>query len=386
MANSTRKRPATKPDKPYPDFPLFPHRNGQWAKKVRGKLLYFGSWNNLDGAMDKWLDQRDDLLAGRKPRVACDGLTVKDLANRFLTAKKILVDGGELSPRTWADYHVCCGRVVTAFGGGRLVSDLAADDFEALRATLGATRGPVLLKVELQRIRSVFKYGYAAGLIDRPVRFGPMFKPPSKRVLKQDRLSKGRRMFEAAEIRQMLDAARPQLRGMILLGINAGFGNHDCASLPKSALDMDRGWVDFPRPKTSVDRRCPLWPETVAALTVAITTRPTPRDPADGDLVFLTQRGNRWVRLKGNTDLDSLSSAMGEVLTKLGIKRLGLGFYGLRHSFRTIADETLDQPAANLIMGHTDPSMAAVYRDRISDARLRAVTDHIHAWLFGDSE
>jgi hypothetical protein len=27
--------------------------------------------------------------------------------------------------------------------------------------------------------------------------------------------------------------------------------------------------------------------------------------------------------------------------------------------------------------------MASVYRERISDERLRAVTDHVRAWLFG---
>ena len=27
--------------------------------------------------------------------------------------------------------------------------------------------------------------------------------------------------------------------------------------------------------------------------------------------------------------------------------------------------------------------MSAVYRERISDERLKAVTDHVHQWLFG---
>jgi hypothetical protein len=45
---------------------------------------------------------------------------------------------------------------------------------------------------------------------------------------------------------------------MMLLGLNAGFGNNDCAALPISALDLDAGSVDFPRPKTGIARRAPL--------------------------------------------------------------------------------------------------------------------------------
>ena len=61
------------------------------------------------------------------------------------------------------------------------------------------------------------KHGYDAGLIDKPVRYGPQFKTASKTVLRKDRNQAGLRMFEAKQIRQMIDTAGPQLRAMIRL-------------------------------------------------------------------------------------------------------------------------------------------------------------------------
>jgi len=34
-------------------------------------------------------------------------------------------------------------------------------------------------------------------------------------------------------------------------------------------------------------------------------------------------------------------------------------------------------------MGHARDDMASVYRERISDERLIAVTDYVRRWLFG---
>lgn len=96
MPKSTPTSRRQKPAKPYPDFPLFAHATRRWAKKIRQKLHYFGPWDDPDGALQKYLDQRDDLHAGRTPRGDGDSLAVRDLVNRFLTSKKHLMEGGEM--------------------------------------------------------------------------------------------------------------------------------------------------------------------------------------------------------------------------------------------------------------------------------------------------
>ena len=113
-------------------------------------------------------------------------------------------------------------------------------------------------------------------------------------------------MFEAAEIRAMLAAASGLLKAMILLGINCGFGNTDVANLRFKHLDLKGGWCNYPRPKTGIPRRCPLWPETVTAIRAVLKVRPEPQDRADADLVFLTTTGQRWVWSQGNiADIDA---------------------------------------------------------------------------------
>src|SRR3954451_18442785 len=107
-----------KPNKPYPDFPLFPHATGRWAKKIRGQMTYFGPWSDPDAALAKYLEQKDALHAGRKPREVSAGVTVKDLANAFLNAKRALLDAGELTERSWQDYKAACDLIVAHFRKG----------------------------------------------------------------------------------------------------------------------------------------------------------------------------------------------------------------------------------------------------------------------------
>jgi integrase len=378
--STTPTRP-DKPAKPYPEFPLFPHDAGVWAKKIRGKLHYFGPWSDPDAALQKYLDQKDALHAGRTPRPSTQGLTVEEMCNAFLGEKAALRDAGELSPRTWAGYKGACVFLIRHVGKARLAADLGPDDFAALRNKLAKRYGPHGLGTAIQCIRCVCKYALDAGLVDRPIRYGPGFKRPSKKTLRLHRAKQGAKLFTAEEIRRLMGAAGQPLKAMLLLGINCGFGNADCGRLPRSAVDLERGLIDYPRPKTGIPRRCPLWPETVQALQDSLAARPEPKDAEHSGLVFVTQRGLSWAK---DTNDCPVAKETAKLLHRLGINgRTGLGFYTLRHTFRTVADEAKDQPAADYIMGHEVPHMSSIYRETISDERLRAVTDHVRSWLFG---
>ncbi len=198
----------------------------------------------------------------------------------------------------------------------------------------------------------------------------------------------------------MLAAASLPLKAMILLGINSGFGNTDVANLAVRNLDLKGGWCNYPRPKTGISRRCLLWPETVSAIKAALKARPDPRDEADADLVFLIPTGQRWVWTRGKpadfdtedveelariSRADRVTSAMAQLLPKVGVSRRGHTFYALRHTFETVGGESRDQVAVDAIMGHSRDDVASVYRERISDDRLRAVAEHVRQWLRGRS-
>lgn len=441
--NSSPSVPVSKPEKPSADFPLFPHASGRWAKKIDGKLHYFGKWNDPDGALNRYRDflsgrpkekpaapipdptapirpagspifwhasgrwakkirghlhyfgrgshdtaleeynrVKDDLHAGRlrKDREP-DGMTIYRLCTRFLTAKKDQRDNGELSARAFEEYGYACKRLLKVFGRSRAVADLGPDDFAKLRKIMSRTWGPLKLKTEIIRHRTPFLWAVKRGLIDRAPIMAEAFKVPSAWVIRRNRAAAGLKMFEADEIRAMLLAARQPIKAMILLGVNCGFGNGDVARLPIHATDLEGGWIRFARPKTGVDRKIPLWPETIDAIRDWLTVRPEPADPGHADLLFITYKRGSWLDNGVNR---ALSHEFGKLLDSIGSNGRR-GFYCLRHTFQTQGDESGDFIAVRKIMGHVTADIADVYRERVSDQRLRKVTEHVRVWLFGSA-
>src|SRR5262249_1845425 len=141
---------------------------------------------------------------------------------------------------------------------------------------------------------------------------------------------------------------------------------------------------------TGTPRRFPLWPETREAVEAVAAVRLQPKDPAHADRVFLTRLRQPWVRFNGDEKskrscIDSVTRQFTKLAAACNVKLTG-GFYVLRHVHRTVSDETRDRPAIDLVMGHSDGSMAGHYGETIADERLQAVVDHVRGWLLKGRE
>jgi len=284
----------------------------------------------------------------------------------------------ELTLRTWKTYYAAAERLIRVFGNRAVVENLNGPDFEKLRADITKTNKGIATKNEIIRIRSFFNFAYKSELIEKPIRYGVGFDPPSRKTLRIESGKKGVRMFSPDELRSIIDAAPTvTLKAMILIGANSGMGNSDIGRLTLSAVNLEKGWVNFPRQKTGTERRFPLWPETAEALRASLATRPKPLRK-NADLFFLRPTGSSWTRETAN---GPLSMEFRDLLKSLGLYEKGRTFYSLRRGFQTIGEEA-EPIATSHIMGHIPADMASVYRQSISDERLKKVTDHVHDWLF----
>lgn len=355
----------SKPEKPYDDCPLFAHDNGQWAKKILGKLYYFGPWTadrKAVAALKVYLKQRDFLFAGTRP--PADEPTVADLLNAFLGPKDRALKNGEISQVTFNEYEAVCD-VLAAWGKHRQLSTLHPIDFQNLREALGQGKtrrlAPVTVKRRLAIARMILK---SARRLRVTVDYDDELKSPSARILRKIKNSKIR-LFNSKQVRQIVRDADDELQGMILLGINCGFGPQDCCDLPTNRVDLENGWHNFHREKTGVERRCPLWPETVKAL----------RGATNNGKVFAAKWNRRNIAYHFRKIVDDFYV---QDVTE---------FYSLRRSFETIATTSgVPQAVIDAIMGHVAAAndMSATYRQKIFQEQLLQCSNHVRKWYLGN--
>lgn len=382
--------------KPNPSFPLTPRSDGRFTKRILGTLHTFGGAGDWRKALDEYLAVARALHAGReapKPSLVAVNVTVRQLVNRYLDVRKADMLAGHLNPRTWADYQTFLLAFVKFVGPALPAPELDTFHLDRWAAHLREIKtGPRRFNGARAHVFAFLRHCFAAPWIPAfPLGVG--FKRAPKGKIRAGRKNK---LIDPAHLPPLLAAADIQLRAMILLGLNGGFGNTDCANLPRAVVDIEGGAIRYARIKTPIARTVPLWPETIHALRQVMHLR-----PAD-DLVFRTRHGNLWVRTTFNAKgkpipKDSIAQAFADLLETLcDVQQRttyreiykGVGFYALRHTFITYANEVRDSDARRHITGRRLHGVEDDYVESFFLPRLRVVVDHVHARAFrvlGDS-
>lgn len=364
MAKPDSKR-KTRSDK----FPLTLHKTRQYCKKIKGKLYYFGT--DKKAALDRYLEQAAYLHAGKMPRPKSTGhtLSIKALCNLYLDHQESRSIIGEIKLRHLYDQTSLLRDFVRFVSPNRAVSDISTVELQNYRKKLiKAGKSPNTVNNRIATVKAMYNWAVDNEIIEDSPRLRAVKKVTPQKPEKPT--------FTAQQIKTLLEAANSQMKAMIWLGLNCGFGCTDCAELKWKNLDLEDGRVRFPRGKTGVERNLPLWPETVQALK---------ETPKQGELVFHTRRGNPWVRAvrskdeNGNekyTKDDAATKEFSKLMKKARIRvPRGVGFYTLRRTAATLAANSGDPFAVQKLLGHTDIKMASTYVQSISEQTDRAINN-----------
>ncbi len=364
-----------KPKKPYPDFPLFAHDRGYWAKCIKRKFYYFGPWDDPDGALAEYERVRHDLYAGRTPPPKTEGGSLRDAVNLWLAARKADIETGELSLDTWKEYRRIGKRIVACLGDSAIVQSLTPEHFARVRTALVDGYAIKSGRNNIRKARLFFRWLYTSGHCEKELRYRDALKMPAKGALRREQANKPSKLFTQSEILKLAEHATGYMKPGVWLAINCGYGNRDLVQLKWSYIEGS--YVNYDRPKTGVIRRASLWPETLVALIHWRAASPT------SEYVCCGASGQQ---LGGETNNTPIPHLFTKIAKAAGIKLGGKGFYGLRHTYRTIADESKDLVAIDLTMGHADTRMGTEYTHGISDARLDEVSATVRRWLMTDSQ
>jgi integrase len=303
------------------------------------------------------------------------GVTIKQVCDSFLAYKEQEQLAGQIGERHVKDLHAAALLLADVIGRERVVQSLAPQDFHKLRIAIVGKHSPTIAKNLITRIKSIFGHAVKNQIVDKPVAFGTMFDPPSRDQIRKHRNRKPKQLWEPEQVRQLLEAATPTLRAMIYLGINCGVDCSDLCNLPKTAINLKSGWLDYPRAKTGIERRVKLWPETIKAVRGYLEVRPETESRQLSPLLFVTVHLNQWTT---NAIVHEFAKLRDHCEIELG------SFIWFRKTVQTIGENEGDTIAVKAVMGHVDDSISSHYRQGVDPKRVVRVTEIVRSWLLGE--
>jgi integrase len=277
-------------------------------------------------------------------------ITVKELANRFLDAQQANWRNPQATLRSYTSW---LRRFLLDHPRLRAEA-FTVEMFASWKLSL-RTRGYSQESINhyLSAVRALYRFAEDTDIL---------VKVPRLRRIRNEtsagQASNGKTVYTADQIAKLLKHADYQLRVMILLGLNCGFGPKDLEDLTWENIDENR--ITLPRNKTGVSQTFLLWPETKNALgnlrehRARLKERLAKRGPkrSDGGKVFVTRFWRPWNK-------DAVAEQFRKLCKKANIPCHG--FYRLRHSASTAMSLVANPHVQRKFMRHSQLQQQVTY-------------------------
>jgi integrase len=337
-----------------------------------GRRIYLGSDKNQ--ALTKYHQLGLGVEQVQKELAPPVNITAKNLANRFLMAQQANWRNPKTTLKCYKDW---LGRFIKDHPHLK-IADYTVEKFAAWKLSL-KERGysPESINHYLGAVRTMFTFAEETDIVEKA--------PKLKRVKNETKVKAGpteKPLYTLEELNKLLKKADLQMKTMIMLALNCGFGPKDIRDLTWDHIDGER--VTLPRSKTGVCQTYLLWLETRALLDeirqqrAAIILRMIKRrgQSYDNGHVFITRFWKCWGK-------DAIAGQFRKLCKKAKIPCYG--FYRLRHCASTAMSLVATPHVHRKFMRHSQLQQQVTYT-HIPDAEVDKAVIKAKEKLFGKDQ
>ena len=358
-----RSRPASNP--------LSFHKpTGQHYVTRGGRRVYLGA--NREDALEKYHRMSLGLGASEKPSAVPAAISGKELANRFLETQ---LANWRNPADTLRGYKDWLGRFLKDHPRLK-VGDFTVEMFAAWKLSL-KRRGYSAQSINhyLSAVRALFAFAEDADLIEHAPKLKRVRNDPKHSVTRGNK-----KLYTEKQLGGLLAHADIQMRLMVLLDINCGFGPKDIHDLEWT--DCCAGRATLPRSKTGVCQTFALWPETLKAIDdlrlyrSELIAQRAKRGwiRSDEGHMFITKYWRPWSR-------DAVAEQFRKLCAKADVPCYG--FYRLRHCASTAISLVANPHVQRRFMRHSQLQQQVTYT-HTPDSAVDAAVMKARAKLLGE--
>ncbi|MHC4533802.1 MAG: tyrosine-type recombinase/integrase [Planctomycetota bacterium] len=337
----SRSRPASNPIS-------FHKQTKQYYVTRRRKRIYLGT--DKDEALKKYYKLELNLESALQESSPPIVITIKELANRFISVQQANWRNPKATLNSYKDW---LGRFLKDHPRLK-AANFTVEKFAAWKISLkNRNYAPESINHFLSVVRAMFIFAEDTNLIE---------KAPKLRRIKNERIpktgSKEKPLYTLEDLQKLLKNAKLNLKTMIMLALNCGFGPKDLHDLTWDDIQENR--VTLARSKTGVCQTYILWPETLELLRQVrfegakriIRRGKKESQNCDANRVFLTRYYRPWRK-------DAVAGEFRKLCKKARVPCYG--FYRLRHCASTAMSLVATPHVHRKFMRHSQLQQQVTY-------------------------